>query len=80
MQTLDACISINLMYVSIPAQTAEGMCSSLSPSVLQWDAMTTFMDCTVWQLLKIVEEEVIGSIFKSQNTCVWNILIAVLFF
>uniref|UniRef100_H3CTC2 Exportin-5 n=1 Tax=Tetraodon nigroviridis TaxID=99883 RepID=H3CTC2_TETNG len=40
-----------------PAQTAEGMCSSLSPSVLQWDAMTTFMDCTVWQLLKIVEEE-----------------------
>lgn len=44
----------------IPAQTSEGMCSFLSPSVLQWDAMTTFVDCTVWQILKCMEEEVIG--------------------
>uniref|UniRef100_A0A674PND2 Exportin 5 n=1 Tax=Takifugu rubripes TaxID=31033 RepID=A0A674PND2_TAKRU len=43
------------------SQTAEGMCSFLSPSVLQWEAVTTFMDCTVWQILKSVEEEVIGS-------------------
>eukprot|EP00066_Takifugu_rubripes_P012336 XP_011601602.1 PREDICTED: exportin-5 isoform X1 [Takifugu rubripes] len=39
------------------SQTAEGMCSFLSPSVLQWEAVTTFMDCTVWQILKSVEEE-----------------------
>lgn len=58
--TVCTCIDINV-YVSIPAQTAEGMCSSLSPSVLQWDAMATFMDCTVWQILKSVEEEVIGA-------------------
>lgn len=36
------------------------MCSFMSPSVLQWEAVTTFMDCTVWQILKSVEEEVIG--------------------
>lgn len=66
---------LNLITCSIciiPAQTAEGMCSFLSPSVLQWEAMTTFVDCTVWQILKSVEEEVIavcGSRWKILDHC-----------
>lgn len=51
--------ALTLTVCIVPAQTAEGMCSFLSPSVLQWEAMTTFMDCTVWQILKSVQEEVI---------------------
>uniref|UniRef100_A0A8C9SSL1 Exportin-5 n=1 Tax=Scleropages formosus TaxID=113540 RepID=A0A8C9SSL1_SCLFO len=38
-------------------KTAEGLCSILSPSVVQWDAMTFFMESIVGQLLKTLEKE-----------------------
>uniref|UniRef100_A0A8C9TBG1 Exportin-5 n=1 Tax=Scleropages formosus TaxID=113540 RepID=A0A8C9TBG1_SCLFO len=41
------------------SKTAEGLCSILSPSVVQWDAMTFFMESIVGQLLKTLEKEVI---------------------
>ncbi|XP_029963079.1 exportin-5 [Salarias fasciatus] len=34
-----------------------GLCSLLSPSVVQWDAMTVFMECVVSQIFKTLEEE-----------------------
>uniref|UniRef100_A0AAX7TLF1 Exportin-5 n=1 Tax=Astatotilapia calliptera TaxID=8154 RepID=A0AAX7TLF1_ASTCA len=46
---LSLCISL--------AKTAEGLCSLLSPSVVQWDAMTVFMECMVSQIIKSVDEE-----------------------
>uniref|UniRef100_A0A3B4U589 Exportin-5 n=1 Tax=Seriola dumerili TaxID=41447 RepID=A0A3B4U589_SERDU len=39
------------------SKTAEGLCSLLSPSVVQWDAMTIFMECMVTQIFKSLEEE-----------------------
>ncbi|XP_072565537.1 exportin-5 isoform X1 [Paramormyrops kingsleyae] len=39
------------------SKTAEGLCSILSPSVVQWDAMTFFMESIVGQLFKNVETE-----------------------
>ncbi|XP_029305896.1 exportin-5 [Cottoperca gobio] len=39
------------------SKTAEGLCSLLSPSVIQWDAMTVFMECMVAQIFKHLEEE-----------------------
>uniref|UniRef100_A0A673BL19 Importin N-terminal domain-containing protein n=1 Tax=Sphaeramia orbicularis TaxID=375764 RepID=A0A673BL19_9TELE len=39
------------------SKTAEGLCSILSPSVVQWDAMTIFMECMVGQIFKSLEEE-----------------------
>ncbi|XP_039995576.1 exportin-5 isoform X2 [Xiphias gladius] len=39
------------------SKTAEGLCSLLSPSVVQWDAMTVFMECMVAQIFKSLEEE-----------------------
>ncbi|XP_071336660.1 exportin-5 [Trachinotus anak] len=39
------------------SKTAEGLCSLLSPSVVQWDAMTIFMECMVAQIFKSLEEE-----------------------
>ncbi|XP_068183178.1 exportin-5 [Antennarius striatus] len=41
------------------SRAAEGLCSFLSPSVVQWDAMTVFMECVVAQMFKNVEEEVL---------------------
>uniref|UniRef100_A0A8D0AGR4 Exportin 5 n=1 Tax=Sander lucioperca TaxID=283035 RepID=A0A8D0AGR4_SANLU len=41
----------------IDTGTAEGLCSLLSPSVVQWDAMTVFMECMVAQIFKNLEEE-----------------------
>uniref|UniRef100_A0A3P8V400 Exportin 5 n=1 Tax=Cynoglossus semilaevis TaxID=244447 RepID=A0A3P8V400_CYNSE len=38
-------------------KTAEGLCSLLSPSVVQWDAMTIFMECVLAQIFKTLEEE-----------------------
>uniref|UniRef100_A0A8C4GDK6 Importin N-terminal domain-containing protein n=1 Tax=Dicentrarchus labrax TaxID=13489 RepID=A0A8C4GDK6_DICLA len=43
------------------SKTAEGLCSLLSPSVVQWDAMTVFMECMVAQIFKNLDEEVTGS-------------------
>ncbi|XP_068578069.1 exportin-5 [Cebidichthys violaceus] len=37
--------------------SAEGLCSLLSPSVVQWDAMTVLMECVVTQIFKNLEEE-----------------------
>uniref|UniRef100_A0A667WVF2 Exportin-5 n=1 Tax=Myripristis murdjan TaxID=586833 RepID=A0A667WVF2_9TELE len=39
------------------SKTAEGLCSMLSPSVVQWDAMTVFTECVVGQTFKNLEEE-----------------------
>ncbi|XP_036402573.1 exportin-5 [Megalops cyprinoides] len=39
------------------SKTAEGLCSILSPSVVQWDAMTFFTESVVGQLFKNVEKE-----------------------
>nr|XP_033469767.1 exportin-5 [Epinephelus lanceolatus] len=39
------------------SKSAEGLCSLLSPSVVQWDAMTVFMECMVGQIFKNLEEE-----------------------
>ncbi|KAG7513164.1 exportin-5 [Solea senegalensis] len=39
------------------SKTGEGLCSLLSPSVVQWDAMTIFMECTVAQLFRSQGEE-----------------------
>lgn len=39
------------------SKTAGGLCSLLSPSVIQWDAMTVFMECMVTQVFKSLEEE-----------------------
>uniref|UniRef100_A0A671YL76 Exportin 5 n=1 Tax=Sparus aurata TaxID=8175 RepID=A0A671YL76_SPAAU len=43
------------------SKSAEGLCSLLSPSVVQWDAMTVFMECMIAQIFKNLEEEVKGS-------------------
>lgn len=37
------------------SKTAEGLCSILSPSVVQWDAMTVFMECVVSQIFKVLD-------------------------
>ncbi|KAK7901392.1 hypothetical protein WMY93_018161 [Mugilogobius chulae] len=37
--------------------SSEGLCSILSPSVIQWDAETIFMECMVGQIFKHVEAE-----------------------
>ncbi|XP_030604531.1 exportin-5 [Archocentrus centrarchus] len=39
------------------SKTAEGLCSLLSPSVVQWDAMTVFVECMFSQIVKSLEEE-----------------------
>uniref|UniRef100_A0A4W6DUU7 Exportin 5 n=1 Tax=Lates calcarifer TaxID=8187 RepID=A0A4W6DUU7_LATCA len=39
------------------SKTAEGLCSLLSPSVVQWDAVTVFMECMVAHIFKSLEEE-----------------------
>uniref|UniRef100_A0AAR2L1J8 Exportin-5 n=1 Tax=Pygocentrus nattereri TaxID=42514 RepID=A0AAR2L1J8_PYGNA len=39
------------------SKTGEGLCSMLSPSARQWDAMTTFMESVMGQLFKIVDKE-----------------------
>ncbi|XP_041866910.1 exportin-5 [Melanotaenia boesemani] len=38
-------------------KSAEGLCSLLSPSVIQWDAMAVFVECVVSQIFRNVEEE-----------------------
>ncbi|XP_014907853.1 exportin-5 [Poecilia latipinna] len=39
------------------SKTAEGLCSLMSPSVLQWDALTVFMECVMHQIFKSVDEQ-----------------------
>ncbi|XP_037322098.2 exportin-5 [Pungitius pungitius] len=39
------------------SKTAEGLCTLLSPSLVQWDAMTIFLECVVPQVFRNVEEE-----------------------
>ncbi|XP_055358363.1 exportin-5 [Betta splendens] len=39
------------------SKMSEGLCSILSPSVVQWDAMTVFMECVTAQIFKSLEEE-----------------------
>lgn len=45
------------------AKTAEGLCTLLSPSLVQWDAMTVFLECVVPQIFRNVAEEVTRTIF-----------------
>lgn len=42
------------------------MCSLLSPSVIQWDAATVFMEAVTSQILKNLEEEVMK--YQKQST------------
>uniref|UniRef100_A0A8D2ZI19 Exportin-5 n=1 Tax=Scophthalmus maximus TaxID=52904 RepID=A0A8D2ZI19_SCOMX len=45
---------------SVPLKSgtfAEGLCSLLSPSVVQWDAVTVYMECMVAQIFKSLDEE-----------------------
>lgn len=42
----------------LSAKSSKGSCSLMSPSVVQWDAMTVFMECVVSQILKTLPEEV----------------------
>ncbi|KAJ8384765.1 hypothetical protein AAFF_G00198510 [Aldrovandia affinis] len=39
------------------SKTAEGLCSVLSPSAVQWDAMTFFSESVVGQLFKTLDKE-----------------------
>ncbi|XP_064173017.1 exportin-5 isoform X1 [Anguilla rostrata] len=39
------------------SKTAEGLCSVLSPSAVQWDAMTFFTESVVGQLFKTLDKE-----------------------
>ncbi|XP_014843037.1 PREDICTED: exportin-5 [Poecilia mexicana] len=39
------------------SKTAEGLCSLMSPSVLQWDALTVFMECVMHQIFKSMDEQ-----------------------
>lgn len=39
------------------SKTAQGLCSIISPSVVQWEAMTVFTESVVGQLFKNLEEE-----------------------
>uniref|UniRef100_A0AAQ4NWE2 Exportin-5 n=1 Tax=Gasterosteus aculeatus aculeatus TaxID=481459 RepID=A0AAQ4NWE2_GASAC len=39
------------------SKTAEGLCTLLSPSLVQWDAMTVFLECVVPQIFRNVAEE-----------------------
>ncbi|XP_028279678.1 exportin-5 [Parambassis ranga] len=39
------------------SKTAEGLCTLLSPSVVQWEAMTVFLESVVSQIFKSLEEE-----------------------
>uniref|UniRef100_A0A3Q2ZQC4 Exportin 5 n=1 Tax=Kryptolebias marmoratus TaxID=37003 RepID=A0A3Q2ZQC4_KRYMA len=39
------------------SKTPEGMCSLLSPSVIQWDAATVFMECVTSQIFKSLNDE-----------------------
>uniref|UniRef100_A0AAR2IJZ5 Exportin-5 n=1 Tax=Pygocentrus nattereri TaxID=42514 RepID=A0AAR2IJZ5_PYGNA len=49
---------LNTIFICSPtAKTGEGLCSMLSPSARQWDAMTTFMESVMGQLFKIVDKE-----------------------
>uniref|UniRef100_A0A6Q2Z149 Exportin-5 n=1 Tax=Esox lucius TaxID=8010 RepID=A0A6Q2Z149_ESOLU len=43
--------------IDIGTITAEGLCSILSPSAVQWDAMTFFTESVVAQIFKNVEDE-----------------------
>ncbi|XP_026165661.1 exportin-5 [Mastacembelus armatus] len=39
------------------SKTAEGLCTALSPSVIQWEAVTFFVECVVTQIFKSLEEK-----------------------
>ncbi|XP_034040717.1 exportin-5 isoform X2 [Thalassophryne amazonica] len=36
---------------------AQGLCSIMSPSLVQWDAVTVFIECVVGQIIKSLDEE-----------------------
>lgn len=56
------------------AKASEGLCSVLSPSVVQWDAMTVLMECTVASILKSLEEEVRGGMQMRKKSCLGMIV------
>lgn len=39
----------------------------MSPSVVQWDAMTIFVECTLTQILKCLDEEVTWVLSNSRT-------------
>uniref|UniRef100_A0A674E0Z4 Exportin 5 n=1 Tax=Salmo trutta TaxID=8032 RepID=A0A674E0Z4_SALTR len=50
-------ISTPIDIGSTVSKTAEGLCSILSPSAVQWDAMTFFTESVVGKIFKNVEDE-----------------------
>lgn len=54
-----------ILIFSPLAKTAEGLCTLLSPSVVQWEAMTVFLESVVSQIFKSLEEQVTESIFRT---------------
>ena len=50
-------LSISLLLFLLPF-SAEGLCSILSPSVVQWDAMTVFTECVLGQTFRNLTGEV----------------------
>lgn len=59
---------LNFSFCTSPAKGGEGLCSLLSPSVVQWDAVTVFMECTFAQISKSLEEEVTGAVPSNRTT------------
>lgn len=67
----------DLFHCTLLAKAGEGLCSLLSPSVVQWEAMTFFMEGTVASILKCLEEEVREAMQRSKKY-VWGCLLTVL--
>ncbi|KAG8534682.1 hypothetical protein GDO81_018834, partial [Engystomops pustulosus] len=39
------------------SKAGDGLCSLLSPSYIQWDAMTFFCECVISQVLRVLPKE-----------------------
>lgn len=51
---------IHYLYLCLTAKAGDGLCSLLSPSYIQWDAMTFFCECVISQILRSLPKEVRG--------------------
>lgn len=59
-------LQMNISLCTLLAKTAEGLCSILSPSVVQWDAMTVFMELVAIQIVKSLQGEVTEVILNNR--------------
>uniref|UniRef100_A0A9J7WYN6 Importin N-terminal domain-containing protein n=1 Tax=Cyprinus carpio carpio TaxID=630221 RepID=A0A9J7WYN6_CYPCA len=51
-------VQYQILLLSVETKTEKGLCSALSLSAVQWDAMTFFTESVFGQLFKILEKEV----------------------